>query len=280
MLLLVLLLRIALALTVLSVLALGGIYLVRFYELATGGQVRPMPVRRLQAASLGRSISAFAREWAASVMLVAMRPLGWGGAVGRFGPTHAGGLPPVVMIEGYLMNRSCFLPLVSRLRRIGRTVYTVNVPTLAPFEEQASRLAAAVTDVVRETGIQRVDLVGFSLGGVVARYFVERMGGHERVGRVVTIASSHNGTRAATLAIGASGRDAVPGSEALADLHAAGFSEGVTYTSIHSMFDPFVLPPQSAHLPPPATNVEVPDTGHSALLFSRRAGNAVVEALA
>ena len=38
------------------------------------------------------------------------------------------------------------------------------------------------------------DLVGFSMGGIVSRYYVQRLGGINRVQRFVTVSSPHHGT--------------------------------------------------------------------------------------
>ena len=38
------------------------------------------------------------------------------------------------------------------------------------------------------------DLIGFSMGGLVSRYYVQRLGGMERVRRLITISAPHRGT--------------------------------------------------------------------------------------
>ena len=39
-----------------------------------------------------------------------------------------------------------------------------------------------------------IDLLGFSMGGIVSRYYVQRLGGSQRVQRFITLSSPHNGT--------------------------------------------------------------------------------------
>ncbi|WP_052172646.1 triacylglycerol lipase [Nocardia sp. BMG111209] len=51
------------------------------------------------------------------------------------------------------------------------------------------QLAAFVGDVLAATGAKKVDLVGFSQGAVVTRYYVNKLGGAARVGQWVGVAS-------------------------------------------------------------------------------------------
>src|SRR5690606_38097343 len=50
------------------------------------------------------------------------------------------------------------------------------------------------------TGSRQVDVVGHSLGGLIARYYVQRLGGDGRVRTLVTLGTPHSGTRVAPLA--------------------------------------------------------------------------------
>ena len=43
------------------------------------------------------------------------------------------------------------------------------------------------------------DLVGFSMGGLVSRYYLQRLGGLDRVHRFISLSAPHNGSWAAHL---------------------------------------------------------------------------------
>ena len=275
---LILVIRVLVALLGVSFVVMGGLYTLRYFSLANGGFIEPYNVRKFSLPEMAHATGAFAREWLAVVAVSLIRPLGWTGTSRRVA-AGAGDKPPVVLVPGYLMNRSCMTFLASRLLKSGRSAFTLNIPTTRGVEECASRLAYFVEEVVRETGSVQVDIVAYSLGGLVARYYVERLKGHARVRRVVTLGTAHRGTELAVLGIGRSARQMKPGSDLLADLQAAGLHESVDYTSLWSTFDPFVLPPDSAKLPEPARNVVIPDTGHGGLLLSRVFGESVLEAL-
>ena len=51
--------------------------------------------------------------------------------------------------------------------------------------EGAHDLASHVEQICEDTGHERIHVVGHSLGGLIARYFVQRLGGDLRVGSLV-----------------------------------------------------------------------------------------------
>ena len=55
-------------------------------------------------------------------------------------------------------------------------------------------LATAIEKLTAESGYEKVHVIGHSLGGLITRYYVQRMGGHERVHTVVTLGTPHQGT--------------------------------------------------------------------------------------
>ncbi len=108
--------------------------------------------------------------------------------------------PPVVLLHGLVDNRSVFVLLRRALGR-GRHVEALNYSLLTcDLRTAARQLARHVEDVCARTGHRQVDLVGHSLGGLVARYYVQRLGGDERVRTVVTLGTPHSGTAAVPLA--------------------------------------------------------------------------------
>ncbi|WP_409013479.1 esterase/lipase family protein [Dyadobacter sp. CY351] len=43
----------------------------------------------------------------------------------------------------------------------------------------------------------RIDLIAFSMGGLISRYYLQRLGGLAKTDRFITIATPHHGTLAA-----------------------------------------------------------------------------------
>jgi pimeloyl-ACP methyl ester carboxylesterase len=98
---------------------------------------------------------------------------------------------PVVLVHGFLGDPSNFLVLRSFLASHGvRSFASFSYPPRLDYQRLAPRLRQMIARVCHETGSPRVDVVGHSLGGLVARYLIE-MGDGGRVGRLVTLGSPY-----------------------------------------------------------------------------------------
>jgi triacylglycerol lipase len=110
---------------------------------------------------------------------------------------------PVVLVHGVLgfvrqtvsrlLSFAYFQGVEDRLREEGVDVHAVALPALGSVEERAAALAAAIDAV----GAPMVNVVAHSMGGLDARFYVARLGGHERVASLTTIATPHHGTSVA-----------------------------------------------------------------------------------
>ena len=87
------------------------------------------------------------------------------------------------------------------------------------------------------------------MGGLVSRYYVQRLGGMNRVGRLITISTPHRGTYWALANGNVGSRQMRPGSEFLRELNRdAGVLERVQHASIWTPLDLMILPPWSSRL--------------------------------
>src|SRR5205807_3374596 len=108
------------------------------------------------------------------------------------------------------------------------------------------RIAASLSKIVDEIPAgARVHLVGHSLGGLVARWYVEELGGHDRVTQTIALAAPFGGAPAAARLPWLVGLDLVPHSEVLARLRASARAE-VPHLSIVGGSDQMVYPPSAA----------------------------------
>jgi len=180
---------------------------------------------------------------------------------------------PIILLHGYFHNRSGFLVMRRALRRNGfRHVHTMNYNVIGhEVEELASQLSGYVENILNRTGATRVHLVGHSLGGLVARTYVQEFGGDKRVHTCITMGTPHAGTYAAWAGRGRAARQLRPRSELLERLNSDTRETPVRYISYYSNLDPLVVPASSAKLTTPAlhaTNVLVKDHGHMSFLMS------------
>lgn len=106
---------------------------------------------------------------------------------------------PILMLHGLIDNRSIFTLLRRGLRSRGfHHLTTLNYsPIVSDIRVAAAHLGEEVERIVADTGYERIHIVGHSLGGLIARYYVTRLGGDERVHTLVTLGTPHSGTYAA-----------------------------------------------------------------------------------
>ena len=98
----------------------------------------------------------------------------------------------VVLVHGYLANRGPLLPLAAYLRTRGHKQILAYEYGGAPGIEQA---AIGLRDFLRQrVRGGRIDLVCHSLGGVIARIYLQNLGGARRVDRCITLGTPHRGT--------------------------------------------------------------------------------------
>ncbi|MDX3246350.1 esterase/lipase family protein [Streptomyces sp. ME18-1-4] len=179
--------------------------------------------------------------------------------------------PPVVLLHGFIDNRSVFVLLRRSLAQHGRhRVESLNYsPLTCDIRTAAELLGRHIEEICERTGSRQVDVVGHSLGGLIARYYVQRLGGDVRVRTLVTLGTPHSGTRVAPLANAHPiVRQMRPGSEVIEELAQPAPGCRTHFVSFWSDLDHLMDPLESACVDHPdllAQNVRVTGIGHLAL---------------
>jgi pimeloyl-ACP methyl ester carboxylesterase len=184
-------------------------------------------------------------------------------------PTEA--RPPVVLLHGFIDNRSVFVLLRRNLAQHGRQhVESLNYsPLTCDIRTAAELLGRHIEEICERTGREQVDIVGHSLGGLIARYYVQRLGGDLRVRTLVTLGTPHSGTQVLPL-MNAHPivRQMRPGSEVLEELRRPAPDCRTHFVSFWSDLDHLMDPLETACIDHPdllAQNVQVSGIGHLAL---------------
>lgn len=178
--------------------------------------------------------------------------------------------PPVLLLHGFTDNRSVFVLLRRALGTGGRHVEAYNYsPFTLDLRVTARHLARRVEELCERTGQERVDLVGHSLGGLVGRYYVQRLGGDSRVRTLVTLGTPHSGTRVAPfMDAHPLIRQIRPDSEVITELAAPTPGCATRCVAFWSEFDAIMIPVATARIEHPdlcVENVQVTGIGHLAL---------------
>lgn len=187
---------------------------------------------------------------------------------------------PVLLLHGLDDTGLIFGAMVPYLRALGWPVHAIDlIPSNGDVGLEV--LAQQVADYVERTFApeQAIDLLGFSMGGIVGRYYVQRLGGLQRIHRFVTIASPHQGTWTALLRPNLGAMQMRPNSPFLLDLQRdVERLEQINVTSIWSPLDLIIVPSYSSLLPV-GKNIQVWVGGHAWMVTEPSSLQAVVEAL-
>ncbi|WP_446666706.1 esterase/lipase family protein [Flexivirga sp. B27] len=186
---------------------------------------------------------------------------------------------PVVLVQGTWSSRyDSFAALSPALKKQGYCVFGENlggsdailskfpgVYLTGPVKDSAKQLSQEVDKVLAATGAKKVDLVGWSQGGIVARGYLKFFGGANpsipaanKVDNVVTYGATNHGTTLSGLAtvakafglnpalpstLGQAAVDQEIGSDYLNELNADGDTmPGIDYTIIGSKYDEVTTP--------------------------------------
>jgi triacylglycerol lipase len=187
-------------------------------------------------------------------------------------------------VHGMVDNRSIFTVLRRSLRRCGfGQVRTVNYSVFTSDVRVAARsLGRAVEELCERTGYDRVHVVAHSLGGVVARHYVQRQGGDARVHTLVTLGAPHGGTSAARMLPLRLCRQLRPGSDLIAELTEPAPGCRTRFLAVWSDLDQLIYPKVNARIVHPdldAASVLVRGVGHMSLPANPQVARIVTRAL-
>ena len=204
---------------------------------------------------------------AALLTIVVGVPLGAGAA------EAAPARDPVIIVAGTFAGQPAasifYAPMAARLRADGYQPYVFGLPTSGTQDIAltAQALNTYADQLRAQTGATRVDLIGHSQGGLVARHYVKYLGGSSEVDALISLGAPHYGTAVANVAklfglgncIGITSCVQMSiGSTYLANLNAGDDTIGaVRYTNIVSTNDEVVIPYRTGWLADDGNNVNV-----------------------
>jgi triacylglycerol lipase len=192
---------------------------------------------------------------------------------------------PIILVHGLVDNRSIFTLLRRALRRrgFGRVMSLNYSPFTQDIRAVAARLDQLVEKTCEETGYEKVHVVGHSLGGLIARYYVQRLGGDARVHTLCTLGTPHAGTFSARITSQKLVKQLRPGSDIMLELAEPAPGVRTRFVAFWSDLDQMIIPKRSARIDHPdlsARNVLLRGVGHMSLPIDGRVVREITTLLA
>jgi len=186
---------------------------------------------------------------------------------------------PILLLHGLFQSRACWLWIrVLMWLRGFRNVYALSLPPTRNLETLTEILDRKIIELRHKPGIDKVHLVGHSMGAMIARNYVQLRGGADKVASLVLVSAPNNGSRLAPFAMTDLGLNVLPGSEFLKRLGSAEPPEGIPVTNIYCRHDNIIVPAELGRLEW-ANNLELQGIGHTSALFLPRSIKAIFTAL-
>ncbi|MBG7608884.1 MAG: lipase [Verrucomicrobia bacterium] len=154
----------------------------------------------------------------------------------------------VVMVHGIFEDGKAFDSLKRRLETHGIQCF---VPKLTPADGRGGldKLAEGLKDQIdKEFGEdEKFALVAFSMGGLVSRYYLQKLGGAEHCEEFITVSTPHHGTKTAYSYPTKGVFQMRPGSDFLRDLEETEATLGeMPIVSHRTPMDLIILPTSSS----------------------------------
>lgn len=189
------------------------------------------------------------------------------------------GETPVLLLHGLFDNRASWFWFKKQLKqRDINNVITLNLSSWHSEEVLTELLSKRIDELRHQLGVNKVNLVGHSMGGIVARNYIQLRGGESKVDKLVCLGSPHAGSKLATFSVSPLGKHLIPGSAFMQRLNSAQQPQQVVTTNIYTKKDNMVLPNGSCHLSW-GHNIELDDMGHTSLIYRTAAVEATSTAL-
>jgi len=188
---------------------------------------------------------------------------------------------PVVLVHGFTDTTAVFRTMTTYLTNLGWSVHSFNLTPntgACGLEKLAHQVAAYINNTFDNS--QPVDLIGFSMGGIITRYYLQRLGGIQRVQRYISISAPNQGTVTAYSLPLRGIAQMRPNSPFLQDLNrdAAEQLAKINFTVIWTPFDLMIYPAASSRMSV-GEEVIIPVLVHAWMKTDNRSLAAVATAL-
>lgn len=176
----------------------------------------------------------------------------------------------VVLVHGILNTGGVFRRMKNYLVSEGLNCHVIKLKPNwggASIEELSKQLLEFIESRIQSGS--DLSLIGFSMGALVSRYYLQELGGHMRVKRFFSVSGPHHGTLIASLWVGKGTAQMRLGSPFLKSLNEnQSVLKKMKIVSYRTPFENVIIPSSSSHWDL-AENIIFPIISHQWMPFSK-----------
>lgn len=198
-------------------------------------------------------------------------------------PTR-GTAPIILLIHGFLGTRGSMYLLERRLIEDGFVVVSFNIGALnvRDIRRSAFLIHRKIERILAESPGQKIDVIGHSMGGLIGLYYVKKLGGDQRVRKLIMMGSPARGTWIALAGVATLGWwstsswQLIPRSRFLDELAQGHIPTGTEVYTIAAARD-WIVPPERTRIT--GANATTVPLGHSSLVVSEDVYKRIIDVL-
>jgi pimeloyl-ACP methyl ester carboxylesterase len=187
------------------------------------------------------------------------------------------GSPPVILCHGFLGTRGTMLPMTKRFQTDGRVVFSYHYGKfqLKSLRASAQNLVDHLRTLEDTLGLRQFDMVGFSMGGLVALHAIKFLAADRYIRRLALMGAPTDGTwigLAGVVTVGLVSQSVwqvLPMSSFLRDIRDAPMPDHIKVRQIHAAEDSLCPLPRPLPGVDPSADFLVLPGGHSSLVVSK-----------
>ena len=203
----------------------------------------------------------------------------------------------VLLLHGFFQTRNIWEVMERRLRQHNYGVFSLDLGgflwrfNTRSINYQSQWLADKIEGIAVKHNLNKIHIIGHSMGGLLAKQYIQRHGGERRAQSLITLGTPHHGTPTALLGVFLMGGgllsrspfQMLPRSKVIQSIRSEGFPSEIGLTSIFSKGDAICpwwcsvlrYPSHS----PNVKNVSLKGIGHSELTSDSRVFRLVLQHL-
>lgn len=178
---------------------------------------------------------------------------------------------PILFVHGIFHNKSAFFYLKQKLASKGWHHFREMdlLTSLYGIPKLAERVQKEVEKLKEEYQTDQIDIVAHSMGGIIARYYLQKLGGDGIAKNLVTLGTPHQGTHWSKYSLLRHIRELHPSSQLLNELNTLPLPQKTRVVSVSGNLDVMMVPRSTPEWEG-VRHIQLQNVGHAGLLFSKR----------